>query len=100
MTTAKHEVPLQIADSTNATDMCSRDYETRDCETGDAAEMGWSMMKNEELKAVMKNEELKARMTTDAVVKKKPLKRTFASIADAHCKRKDKTIGSGGYTSK
>ena len=94
--TAKHEVSLRIADSTtNATNTCSRD-----CETGDAAEMGRSMMKNEELKAMMKNEELKIRMTTDAVVKKKPHKRTFATIADAYCKRKDKTIGLGGNSSK
>ena len=78
----KHEVLLQAADSTNATNACSREWETED-----AADMKSSMMKNEELKT---------RVTTAAVMKKKPQKRTFAKIADAHCKRRCKTICRGG----
>jgi hypothetical protein len=69
-----HEVLLQAADSTNATNACSREWETED-----AADMKSSMIKNEELKT---------RVTTAAVMKKKPQKRTFAKIADAHCKRR------------
>ena len=77
-----HEVLLQAADSTNATNACSREWETED-----AADMKSSMIKNEELKT---------RVTTAAVMKKKPQKRTFAKIADAHCKRRLKRSGRGG----
>ena len=77
----KHEVLLQTADSTNATNACSRE-----CENEDAADMKSSMIKNEELKT---------RVTT-AVMKKKPQKRTFAKIADAYCKRRLKRSGREG----
>ena len=77
----KNQVTLHTVDSTNSPNTFSRDYET------DADEKMKSSM--------MTNDEVMTRVKTAAVMKR-PQKKTFATLADAHCKRRQKRTGSGG----